>query len=342
MNIFNKKEILVIGGVHIDILADYPLNDKHKTDKVGKISFSIGGTAFNLVSNLDFFNAKISLCTVLNKDSQFTPHIFYKLNDMNVSTEYVQSVNSDDLSAFVALREGGEMVSAVTNNIIEKFRLEYSMLEKAISEHELVVADCNLSSFHLADIIKICNYYHKPVVMSVVSDSKAERLGTLDRLLKVDLVSMNFFEAKVFFRAEDLDGIKNRILDNEFANFLTVVVTLGKDGFLVKTSSGKLLQFPATEVNSISSTTGAGDALLACIIFSKLKDKEIDWDKCNKVIGEYVRTTLDNPTASYNSLIFLNRIIKRRKKIKTSLIIAVISILVSVIIGIIQILLAAT
>lgn len=342
MSMFSKKELLVIGGVHIDILADYSVKDKHKSDKVGNISFSIGGTAFNLIANLVHRNIKISLCTVLNEDSQFTPHIFYKMREMKVSPDYIQTIKSDDLSAFVALREEGELVSAVTSNLIEKSHLEYAVLEKAISEHELVVADCNLSAFQLSDILKICNYRRKPVIIAVVSDSKVERICNLDARFTVDLVAMNIFEAMVFFGAKDQAEVEERLMDKRYSNFQTMVVTLGKEGFMVKTAEGNLRKFPAHEIGNVRSSTGAGDALLACIIYSKFEDKQIDWDKCYTKIGFFLKETLSNSTASYNSLIFLNRIIKRRrKKINKSLIVAIIGILVTAIIGTIQILLAA-
>lgn len=335
MNIFRKYDVLVIGGVHIDIFADYNLNDKNKVDKIGNIHFSIGGTAYNLVSNLALRNVKVSVCTILNIDSQFTPHIIYKLKSLKVNTEYIQAEKSNELSAFVAIRENGELISAVTNNIIENFPLESSLIEKAVSEHSLIVADCNLNDFQLNDVIKVCNYLQKPVIVAAVSDSKVERLKSLESDAKIDILAMNLAEAKSFFEANDLTAIEALMISNKYNNFRTIIITLGKDGYIIR-EKNTILKF-ASPLQNPSSTSGAGDALLSCAIYTKLKEDEPDWNKSYNKISLFINKALKDNTATYNSLLSLNRIIKKNKRLTIEIIIAIIGLIVTAIIGIIQI-----
>jgi hypothetical protein len=67
---------------------------------------------------------------------------------------------------------------------------------------------------------------------------------------------------------------------------------------------------------------------------------EIDWNKNYNKIALFIIKALKDNTASYNSLLSLNRVIKKKKKFTIEVLIAVVGLIITIIIGTIQIWLA--
>lgn len=317
----SEKYILVIGAAHIDVFANYQGVVSSKIDKPGSIIFSLGGTAFNIVSNLAFDNQKARLLTVINPSNISGLCILSSLEARKINSEFVVKNRKLPEGAFVAFRQEGELVSAVTQTSIENLNLENDFLTNAIRNASVIVADCNLSKTQITQVISHCCEHKKPILLAGVSESKAERIKNFPRHLEIDVFSANYkeiahllksyIEIHDFFAAnrEEIDKIEtwSDTTIREICSKLRVkylIVTKGQEGYLVLSKSGTRYLFPAGRVtDTFVSSTGAGDALLAGVALhfhqsNNIYGWEPDWPNCNNIIQRYVDQVLCIESAS--------------------------------------------
>lgn len=208
--------VLVIGSAHLDVIGEY--QDIRYVDRKGKVTYSIGGTAYNIAVDLAQHRIRCFLFTYLKKNSILSRIIWNKLALRGVKRRYVRSVTTicgdaaDPLplaeSGFVAHRDSNskDISAAVTRTGITDVTLsqphgqkDLKRLRRAIRQARCVVADCNLSTALLEKIIEYARQRHKMIVVPVVSDSKASHLISLEKAdrLKVDLVTGNVEEVLI-------------------------------------------------------------------------------------------------------------------------------------------------
>jgi len=107
--------VLVIGSAHLDVIGEY--QDIRYVDRKGKVTYSIGGTAYNIAVDLAQHRVRCFLFTYLKKNSILSRIIWNKLALRGVKRRYVRSVTTicgdaaDPLplaeSGFVAHRDSG-------------------------------------------------------------------------------------------------------------------------------------------------------------------------------------------------------------------------------------------
>lgn len=106
--------ILVVGATHPDIFADYETDQEDRIDKIGEITYSIGGTAYNIAVNIARNYVDVALFTIIKKDSLFAGPILDRLEANRVNTSFVETSEYIPESGFIGIREEGRLVSAVT------------------------------------------------------------------------------------------------------------------------------------------------------------------------------------------------------------------------------------
>src|SRR4051812_15433367 len=79
--------ILVIGSCLLDVFADYNLDSKNYLEKIGKISFALGGTAFNIAINLAVSGASPNIFTVLKRNSPISDAILLRFDEFGVRSK---------------------------------------------------------------------------------------------------------------------------------------------------------------------------------------------------------------------------------------------------------------
>jgi sugar/nucleoside kinase (ribokinase family) len=279
-----KDYILVVGATHPDIFADYPCDQAARTDKIGEITYSIGGTAYNISVNIARNYVDVALFTVIKEDSLFTEPILDRLEQNGVMTKFVETSEYMSESGFVGVREEGQLVSAVTASGITDIPLDEQLLTEAVENASLVVVDCNLTGTQLELVTSTAAAHETSVFMAGVSESKALRMRNVTS--SVDLFSLNEAEARAFLGVESLseDTLKECADSHGIEN---VVVTGGEDGHTVATPES-VSEFPAPSVPSVVSTSGTGDAFLAGVCHAVHAEGEIDWDNINEYIQDYI------------------------------------------------------
>lgn len=273
--------ILVIGSVHVDIVAYVEPSTAGNLDKIGVLSYTVGGTAFNVAANLAYHNQSVALFSYLKKNSFSAEIIRKEVKRRNLNSGMIRDVPMSSESGFVAHLQEGKLVSAVSCIGIQDVSFDETYLKKAISNCDFIAIECNLASDQIQQVVTIARHLRKPISISGVSESKVIRIMGLHQPKDVPLfifVVLNDLEAKKVLGDKLYEPTEIcKIFSSE-----NVIITLGRDGFRILGRDGTDKPFSASVTNVVSSL-GAGDAMYAalCSHFStnrKLDENTIIWD----------------------------------------------------------------
>lgn len=216
-----RKDILCVGSIHLDIIGT-PTGANSGDDIVdyrGDIDFSVGGSAYNIASNIVriyserwwFERPKVVLFSLLKKSSLISEVILAIVRRSKIRTNHVARFDflpgdESASSAYgVPLTDSGfsaqmdpesrAVSTAVSSVALEHLNLDdsrlklgfplfrrsiWKALEARVGRSDIVVLDCNLSGTDISKVVA-CAFAHKKfVVIRTVSDSKADHLSDLD------------------------------------------------------------------------------------------------------------------------------------------------------------------
>lgn len=262
------KKGLFIGGTHIDILADTRLEYTEDTgiDLPGEFTIAVGGTMFNVCTNLNFLGVNCTLISACKKNSLFTYIIEHVLKSLKINYRLIYP-EQDRESAFLALREGGELIYAITASAWDNVKKEEFMenIENVIKgNYDFVVIDGNVPPEFSKIIIEF--FYNIPVYLCATSSIKLNRFLMLNQSEKrLDAVFMNKMEYDT----------TTRIFSNFMHENTMYFVTKGANGVDVY-KNGKILHFPAPEITDAQSFSGTGDAFAAGVIYGLLNEYRLE------------------------------------------------------------------
>lgn len=244
--------ICSIGSAHIDIIAR-PSATSYGVDRRGKVTISVGGTAYNVACNLRWLGSKVALVTVV-KDSIWGHIITEKLKSFGIATDWVVEDHGINESAFVAVLNGSGIDKAVNSLAIG----EYIFPRIPISD--LYFLDLNNS----IETIKTVLNYGKVVCIGLVSEEKATKLckALSYNSNPIRYVSGNNHEYKAILNSMGLSSMKElseKYKDTEF------VYTMGEKGFQVWQNGEIVATEKGIDVKS-KQFQGAGDALIAAYL----------------------------------------------------------------------------
>jgi sugar/nucleoside kinase (ribokinase family) len=301
----NMPKILVIGSCHLDIFADFPKQNKKYLDKPGLIHFSIGGTAFNLAANLAKLKACLSVLTVLKLNSVIADIIEYKVDILKIDIKHVIHLNADTEGGFVAFREDGDLISAVTGSLIENYVFDVNKVTCILDQQDIIILDCNLSERQLCEIVAAKTKNKKRFFVSAVSDSKVRRIRALENFCEpkaIELLSMNISEAHslgIDDKRLEIDR-DYRVKTLEKLRTEEICITRGREGLVYIQSDMNVVSFPAPSVSNIISTSGAGDSVLSSIIEWKIRDEK-NIENLRRTINENLTKVLGSMLSNTSS-----------------------------------------
>jgi sugar/nucleoside kinase (ribokinase family) len=290
------SRILVVGSAHLDIIASTSGNGEAYLDKIGEVSIGIGGTAFNIASNLKNKEANVEICTALNKSLFSGGVILDVLKTSGFKQEFI--INDSHLkdSCFVGHLIKGELTSAVSCIEIENAKLFAEGVVGFIEnkDFDCIVVDCNLPDHALKDILE-CAKNQKPkpeVVVAGTSQPKILRLANL----KNDTTGAYYTTgACLCLNRAEFDALKGAL--DPVSDEKSLVSHLGLKKMLVtegpkgaklfdETTDGAVTIHPPT-LRTVNSTIGAGDAACAGFVIAHLDNENIS--KYNENISRLVR-----------------------------------------------------
>ncbi|WP_341357349.1 carbohydrate kinase [Rossellomorea sp. y25] len=271
-----KNGITCIGGANIDRKLQLDGTFIPETSNPARTEQSSGGVARNIAENLGRLGKQANLITVVGEDTEGSWLLSQTKSYADVSAS--QRLLNESTGAYSAiLDEKGEMLFALADmNIYES--VDIGFIDKRwglISSSEMVLLDTNFPEDVLKYIIRRCQTEGVPLTIIPVSEPKVLKLPT--SLEGVSWFICNKGEAETYvgmtietegdyFRAAK--AITQRGAER-------VVITRGDQGLVYYTTykEARAVLPPKVEVADV---TGAGDALVAGILFGYLKGSDTE------------------------------------------------------------------
>lgn len=262
-----EGRVLVIGGSNMDIIGTSSEALLMQDSNVGKVKIQPGGVGRNIAESLAGLKIPVKLITTLGKDA-FGLMIEQDAREKGINTEGFLWEDNLSTSIYLSLHDaGGDMACALNDMLnIERFSPDkLKGLEAELKLTGIVVVDANLP---VETLEYIGTHVKGKLYAEGVSAHKVLRLKSI--LDKLDTLKVNRLEA------EALTGIVIDSQDSVLASgkkllahgIKRICITLGSEGACLISEAGHLFQKPL--VGSIVNTNGAGDALMAGLVFSEI------------------------------------------------------------------------
>jgi pseudouridine kinase len=269
-----EGRVLVIGGSNMDIIGTSTEALLMQDSNVGKVKIQPGGVGRNIAECLAGLQVPVKLITTLGRDA-FGQMIEQDAREKGINTEGILWEESLSTSIYLSLHDaGGDMACALNDMLnIEWFSPEKLRgMEAELRLTGVVVVDANLP---VETLDYIGTHVTGKLYAEGVSAHKVLRLKSL--LNKIDTLKINRLEAEaltgiVLDTQESVLASGKKLLDYGVRR---ICITLGADGACLMTESGHAFVKPLDV--PIVNTNGAGDALMAGLVFSdinQLNDQE--------------------------------------------------------------------
>ncbi|MDR6554256.1 carbohydrate kinase [Paenibacillus qinlingensis] len=278
----DEHTVFCIGGANLDSKALSKHAIRLATSNPVTVTESCGGVARNIAEALAGLACPTSLLTVVG-DDKAGQWVLEETRRRGVDVSQAIVLNGENTGSYTALLDtSGEMFLAFANmDIYDKF--SPAMLRDKwshIASAKLVIADTNLPSDTLEELIRRCQEENIPLFIDPVSSEKSKKLPT--DLTGVTAIFPNLEEAvqlahtpltmnqdviDMFYVEPDHSKIAGIIRERGVKH---VFITLGSQGVLYVGEEGQ--QFFPSIPTQVIEVTGAGDAFLAGIVYGVTHD----------------------------------------------------------------------
>ncbi len=261
------SNIWVIGGTNIDVQATSFNKLIQHDSNPGKVSYSIGGVAHNIASNLGKLHCPVKFITAFSNDIFSKMAIEDCLNN-NLDISFSQEIKNSSSSLYLAVAQpNGEMNVAIADmEILTHLDIEkILMILQEMDSDDLVVVDTNLTSQQLSQIITNCK---GKIYCDPISTIKARKI--LPFLDKLEVLKPNLIEAQTLLdtSSNDHHELLKGFLSKGVKN---IIISMSQDG-IIAANSKEAYHLSNIHV-SIKNTTGAGDAFMAGYLFGQYSGK---------------------------------------------------------------------
>ena len=305
----SNEYVVAIGGSNVDVIGQSNnkilFNDSNKSS----INLSSGGVIRNIAENLSKLNCKCHLITVFGNDD-FGSFLKKDLKNSLVQVNHSLTIKSAKTSTYISVNDHkGEMVVALNDTKIIDFLTPdfLKTKETIINNSSAIVIDSNLNEEVLAYIFS--KFKKKYIFADPVSLSKSEKFKKY--LSNINVLKPNLEEAKFLFNFKsDTKNYLSEISSSlSKVNIEKLIISLGNKG-IISYNQGEIKSIPTVK-QKIINVNGAGDALMAGLIYGHLKNWQ--WDYTTKFSISMANITLQsketvNPILSEEIVLnFLNK-----------------------------------
>jgi pseudouridine kinase len=273
-----KDRVLVIGSAGLDIVGRMEEDYLEDTSNPAEIRTTHGGIGRNVAENLAHLGEPVSLITAVGTDQPGNLVLEY-LDGCDVDTGGSIRTPQFPTGSYLGVisQSGKRHLALVDMRAMSALTPEYILSrQEQIEQAALVFIDSNLPLKTIRKIIAIARHAQVPICADPASSILAGKLRPY--LARFTLVTPNFYEANILCQKNlDPPNEENGLeLAREIINLgaEAVVIPMGKEGVCYATSETNG-HVPAVETPVID-PTGAGDALTATLIYSRLNDISID------------------------------------------------------------------
>jgi len=266
-----EKKILCIGGANIDRKIQVQEQLTFETSNPAVSTKSRGGVARNVAENLGRLGFKTSLLAYVGEDPEGEWLLQNTKDFVNVYPSKI--IPGKTTGTYTAVLDSeGQMTIALADMAIYD-EVEEHFVEKNwhyIKNAEMILLDTNFPTAVIHQVIQTCQRLKLPLCIAPVSAPKTQKLP--ECLEGVRWLIANHKEA------EALSGITITKEGDVFCaaevilkrGVEKVIITRGDQGLIYFTKDGQAGALVAPEV-PVMDVTGAGDSLIAGILFGDLK-----------------------------------------------------------------------
>ena len=307
-----KKDnyITVIGGSNMDIQGVPKKALVMFDSNPGKVDISLGGVGRNIADNICRLGVGTKLISAVGNDL-YGNQILSECKSYGIDVDDCYISNEHSTSIYVSiLNDSNDMQVAISHmDILDKLDLTYIQSKhQHINDSLAIVIDTNLS-VEVIDFITT-NYSHIPIFVDTVSTSKCMKIKNI--IGRFNTIKLNQYEA------EALSGIKINCLDDIRscskyfldAGVKNVFITLGKDGVFCANEQ-KSVHIEGVKVK-IASATGAGDAFIAALVYSHLKEFDLEFSAKFSMAASIVALSHENTINPNMSVDYINKILEEK------------------------------
>lgn len=267
------SHLLVIGAASIDTKGHAGQPIQAGTSTPGAIRINVGGVGRNIAENLARLGEQVVLLSAVGDDGSGR-RILQQAAECGIDVSRVLVDADQRTAAYLAvLDETGNLAMSIDDMAINRRLITAGLIyrQRALfRDARMIVLDANLSAAALKTIFNLAGKYGVPVCADPTTATLAPRLRP--HLPELMLVVPNAAEAEALCGVH-VKGRESGLVAAQKLVGLGVqiaIVTMGATGLVYATSqeSGHV---PAIECEIVD-FTGAGDALMATIVFGLLND----------------------------------------------------------------------
>jgi pseudouridine kinase len=263
-----NKRVAVIGGMNMDIGGSAAGRLLLRDSNPGMVSLRPGGVGRNIAHDLRLLGLEVSLVSALG-DDPFGRALLESAQALGLDMSMTQVRPRERSSTYLYVNDdGGDMLTAVSDmEIIDRVSPAYlEPLLPRLNGFDALVLDANLSEASLRFLGERASV---PLYADPVSAAKAKKL--LPILPRLQALKPNRLEAEILTGEKDPEKAARALLA---AGVKRVYLSMGGDGALAAEGE-TLLRLPRREVKVVS-TTGAGDAVTAALVWAGVRGFELE------------------------------------------------------------------
>lgn len=267
------KDVILIGGAHIDIagVPEHKLRNGEKN--YGKVSFSAGGVALNVARNLSRLGVESTLLSLLCDDAN-SQIILNECKQYNIDISHSKMIKGHSTPNYLYIVDfdGDTHLGVSDTKLYEQLTPEFFKTKlDVINSHKVCFIDANLSSDALEYLLKNITI---PTMVDPVSVDHCTKLKDIIHLAHTIKPNEKELEALCDISPKDenaLQSAKDYFINHGVQN---VFFSLGEKGLYY--GNPDMHNHIVNKVENIVNTNGAGDAMMAALIYARLNDYDID------------------------------------------------------------------
>lgn len=308
---YKDKYVLVIGAANIDIQGFSSSKLIMEDSNPGTVRISSGGVGRNIAENLSKLDRSVKLITVLG-DDPYSNNLIHDCNEKQIDITHSLIVEHMNSPVYLSiLEENGDMKLALCDaEILEMLsvsfiKTKHSIIDKA----DIILLDTNLPRSILEYLAITYNY--KTLFIDTVSTQKSLKIKNL--LQYFDTIKLNLLEAEALSNISITDNASLQKSLNFFitAGIKNTFITLGEKGVFYGNSTYSNLQ--TTPNIKVINATGAGDAFMAALIYSRLNKFDMDFTTRFSIAASILALSHEDTINPFMSIKNINNLLEELK-----------------------------
>ena len=268
MNEQKPKTVAVVGGMNMDIGGSANGALLLRDSNPGRVTLRPGGVGRNIAHDLRLLGAEVSLVSAVGDDA-FGRALLESCEALGMDVSMTLRRPRERSSTYLYVNdEGGDMLLAVSDmDIVDRITpTALAPWLDRLNSFDALVLDANLSQ---ASLEFLAEKLTVPLYADPVSAAKASKLLTI--LPRLTALKPNRLEAETLTGEKNMERAAKALLDRGVKR---VLISLGEEGMLAAEGDTRL-HLPRRKVTVVS-TTGAGDAATAAMVWAGVQGLELE------------------------------------------------------------------